>query len=169
MKVFSQVIFKIGINPCVVPPPEVLEHLFKTARKRTGAIPVRGTLNGVQYLQTLVKYDGHWRLYLNGPMLKAAKKKVGDVAAVTIEYDPSDRTVLPHPDFQQAVARDPRAIAAYDDLVPSHQKEINRYLNALKTDRARAKNIEIVMDYLTGKKPKGLHAVLRIKKPRRSR
>ncbi len=161
MKSFSQVIFKVGINPCVVPPPEVLEYVFKQAKKRSGAIPVRGTIHGTQYIQTLVKYAGHWRLYINGPMLKAAKLKNNDVAYITIEYDPSDRTVLQHPEFSKVLARDPRAITAYNALPPSRQKEINRYLNGLKSDTVRTKNIGKVMDHLVGKRSKHTLAILR--------
>ncbi len=161
MKSFSQVIFKVGINPCVVPPEDALEYVFKQAKKRSGPIPVRGTLNRVQYQQTLVKFQGFWRLYINGPMLKSAKLKNNDVAALTIEYDPSDRTVLQHPEFAKVLARDPRAIAAFAALAPSRQKEINRYLNGLKTDSIRTKNIGKVMDFLTGKRSKNTLAVLR--------
>ncbi len=161
MKSFSQVIFKVGINPCVVPADDVMENIFKRAKKRSGPIPVRGTINGAQYIQTLVKYAGFWRLYINGPMLKAAKLKNNDVAAITIEYDPSDRTVLPHPEFAKMLARDPRAVAAFNALAPSRQKEINRYLNNLKTDSIRTKNIARVMDHLVGKKSKHTLAVLR--------
>lgn len=164
MKSFSHVIFKVGINPCVVPPPDVLEYVFKQAKKRSGAIPVRGTINGAQYVQTLVKFSGHWRLYINGPMLKASKRKVNDVASITIEYDPSDRTVLPHPEFSKFLTRDPRAISAFNALSPSRQKEINRYLNNLKTDSIRTKNIGKVMDHLVGKRTRNTLAVLRPKK-----
>jgi hypothetical protein len=161
MKSFSQVIFKVGINPCVIPPEEVVQHILKHAKKRSGPIPVRGTINGAQYIQTLMKFQGHWRLYINGPMLKAAKLKVNDVASITIEHDPSDRTVLPHPEFSKVLGRDPRAIAAFNALPPSRQKEINRYLNNLKTDSIRIKNIGKVMDHLTGKRSKHTLAVLR--------
>ena len=162
MKSFSQVIFKVGINPCVIPPHDVMEYVFKQAKKRSGPIPVRGTINGAQYIQTLVKFGGFWRLYINGPMLRASKRRVNDVAAITMEFDPSDRTILAHPEFAKALARDPRAIAAFESLSPSHRKEINRYLNNIKRDTTRTKNIGIVMDYLTGKKVKSLKAVLRV-------
>lgn len=164
MKVFSHVIFKVGINPCVVPPPEVLEYVFKQAKRRSGAIPVRGTLNGSQYIQTLVKYAGHWRLYVNGPMLKAAKLKNGDVAKVSIEYDPSDRTVLPHAEFAAALKKDAVATSAFALLAPSRQKEINRYLNNIKRDSIRTKNIEKVLRFLSGKRSRHTLAVLRPKK-----
>ncbi len=73
----------------------------------------------------------------------------------------------PHPDFAKAISKDPRAIAAFEALAPSHRKEINRYLNNLKSETVRTKNIGIVFDFLTGKKPKGLLAVLRVQKPKK--
>ena len=161
MKSFSQVIIKVGINPCVIPPEDVLAHIFKQAKKRSGPIPVRGTINSAQYIQTLVKFAGFWRLYINGAMLKASKRRVNDVASITIEYDPSDRTVLPHAEFVKMLARDPRAITAFNALAPSRQKEINRYLNNIKTDSIRTKNIAKVMDHLVGKQSKNTLAVLR--------
>lgn len=164
MKSFSQVIFKVGINPCVVPPPEVMEYVFKQAKKRSGAIPVRGTINGTQYMQTLVKYDGHWRLYINGLMLKAAKLKTNDVASLTIEHDPRDRTVLPHLEFSAALKKDPVAAAAFDLLSPSRRKEINRYLNMLKRDTVRTKNIEKILHFLSGRNTRNALAVLRTEK-----
>ncbi len=164
MKSFSQVIFKVGINPCVIPPQETIEYIFKQAKRRTGPIQVRGTINGSQYIQTLVKFAGFWRLYINSSMLKAAKLKNNDVALISIEFDPSDRSVLPHPEFAKVLARDPRAISTFSALPPSKRKEINRYLNNLKTDSIRTKNIEKVIDYLVGKRSKKTLAVLRPKK-----
>jgi hypothetical protein len=162
VKSFSQVIFKVGINPCVVPPPDVLSYIFKQAKKRKGPIPVRGTINGAQYIQTLVVYLGYWRLYVNGPMLKNAGLRNGDVASITIEFDPSSRIERPHKEFAAALQKSAKATAAFYKLTPSHQKEINRYLNRIKTDATRKKNIGIVMSYLRGEKPSGLHAVLRV-------
>lgn len=164
MKSFSQVIFKIGINPCVIPPEETLRHIFKQAKKRKGPIPVRGTINGAPYKQTLVKYLDFWRLYINGPMLKNAGLKNGDVASVTIEFDPSNRTERAHRDFAAALQTSAKATAAFYKLTPSHQKEINRYLNSSKTEATRSRNIKTVMIYLTGKRPDRLHAILRVPK-----
>ncbi|MEI9935362.1 MAG: hypothetical protein WDM71_11065 [Ferruginibacter sp.] len=44
------------------------------AGKDKGHIPVKGKLDGHAFIQTLVKYSGKWRLYLNGPMRKASIK-----------------------------------------------------------------------------------------------
>jgi hypothetical protein len=105
MKSFSAKIFIIGINPYVLLPENVLQSLFKQAGKDTGAVPVRGTLNGNPFTQTLVKYSGKWRLYLNTPMRKAAVIDVGDIAKVQIEFNPSPPVITMHPSLQQALAK----------------------------------------------------------------
>ena len=75
---FSSKIQIIGVNPYVLLPASVLKNLFKEAGKNKGPIPVRGTLNENPFTQTLVKYSGRWRLYLNTPMRKAAGIDEGD-------------------------------------------------------------------------------------------
>lgn len=71
MEQFSARIYIIGVNPYVLLPAKTLKAIFQQAQKSKGPIPVRGTMNGAVYTQTLVKYSGKWRLYLNMPMRKA--------------------------------------------------------------------------------------------------
>jgi hypothetical protein len=161
---FSQKIFKIGINPCVVPPEKVLRHILSAAGKDKGPIPVRGTINSAPFVQTLVKYQGAWRLYINGVMLRSSGLSNGNTARIDLEFDPQDRTLPTHPLLAKKLGKNRVAKSAFDRLAPHRQKEINRYLASLKTRDALARNLEIVMAYLQGKKPRGLHALLRIKK-----
>jgi hypothetical protein len=62
MQKFSATIYKIGINPVVDPPDGVMTAIFAAAGRRKGPIPVRGRLNGAEFVQTLVRYRGAWRL-----------------------------------------------------------------------------------------------------------
>ncbi len=57
MKPFSAKVLIIGINPYVYLPEAVLSAIFKQAQRNKGPIPVRGTLNGKSFQQTLVKYQ----------------------------------------------------------------------------------------------------------------
>src|ERR1700730_16301803 len=116
---FSAKIFIIGVNPYVLLPPAVLAELFKQAGKDKGPIAIHGTLNGHKYIQTLVKYSGKWRLYLNTPMRKAAKIDVGDIAKVTIKFDPRERTIAMHPKLQLAFSKNKKAKGVFDKLSPS--------------------------------------------------
>lgn len=151
MHIFSAKIFKIGINPYVLLPAAVLKEIFKQASKNKGPIPVRGELNGHAFIQTLVKYSGKWRLYLNGPMRKAAGIDVGDMAEVKIEFDPGPREISMHPKLKAALEKNKKAKTAFSKLPPSRQKEILRYIGFLKTEETVDKNIKRAIGFLSGK------------------
>jgi hypothetical protein len=161
MERFTAKILKIGINPYVGVPEGVLNTLFQQADKNKGPIPVRGTLNGKRFKQTLVKYQGAWRLYLNTQMRQDAGIDVGDDATVEIEFDPEPRIVPIHPKFARALSKNREANVAFETLAPSRQREILRYLNSMKTEESLVRNIEKVIQYLSGKRPQGLSALMR--------
>jgi len=151
MNSFSAKIYKIGINPYVLIPAEELKQIFKQASKDKGPIPVRGELNGHPFIQTLVKFSGKWRLYLNGPMRKAAGIDVGDMAEVKLEFDPGPREISMHPKLKIALDKNKKALAAFSKLPPSRQKEILRYIGFLKTEESVDKNIKRAIGFLSGK------------------
>ena len=138
---FNATIYKLGINPVVDPPERVMKSLFSRAGRTKGPIPVRGKLNGAEFRQTLVKYSGSWRLYVNGVMLKASGTKVGDEVRVDIEFDPSPPEVRMPDALANALRADPLARGAFYSLAPSRRKEILRYIGSLKSDEAIEKNI----------------------------
>lgn len=59
MHSFSATIEIIGVNPYVEIPEDILQSLFDSAKKSSGPIPVKGTLNGHTFIQTLVNIKGH--------------------------------------------------------------------------------------------------------------
>lgn len=87
MRRFSANIGIIGINPFVELPEKVLAAVLKAAGKDKGPIRVRGTINGDPYRQTLLRYKGEWRLYINGFMLKNSPRRIGEKIVVEIEFD----------------------------------------------------------------------------------
>ena len=134
----------------VLLPENVLQKVFLQANKQKGPIPICGTLNGHPYIQTLVKYAGHWRLYLNTPMLKATNLDVGDTAKFTIEFDPTDRTIPMHPKLAVALDANKKAKTVFDALPPSRQKEIVRYISALKNEETVDRNVDRAIQFLFG-------------------
>jgi hypothetical protein len=140
----------IGINPFVSVPAKILKEIFSQAGKDRGHIPVRGSVNRKSYKQTLVKYSGEWRLYINTTMLKDSPKRIGEIIAVTIRHDPEDRTIQPHPGFAAALNANKKAKKAFDALPPSRKKEIVRYISALKAPESVNKNILRAIGFLTG-------------------
>lgn len=163
---FSARIFKIGVNPYVSVPVPVLRRLFKDSGKDKSPIPVSGTIDGRPFRQTLVRYKGRWRLYLNTPMRKSAGVDVGDTARFQLEFDPTPR-IEPMPELlAKKLKENKRAMSEYAQLPPSRQKEICRYLNFAKTEATRVKNVQTVIGHLTGKNPKLLRPIMRRKKKR---
>jgi len=84
MKKFSAIIEIIGANPFVFLPERVLAAVLQKAGKDKGPIRVRGTINGDHYRQTLLRYKGAWRLYINGFMLKNSPKRIGEKIVIEI-------------------------------------------------------------------------------------
>lgn len=161
MRSFSQKIVKIGINPCVSPPENVLKTIFKAAENDSGPIPVRGMLGGTPFKQTLVKYGGPWRLYINGLMLHDSGYELGDIAKVSLEYDPVSRVVPMHPKLKAALNKKHAARNVFNALAPYRRKEILRYLHTLTTDESLNRNIHAVIGHLMSKKATGFAAFLR--------
>lgn len=141
----------IGVNPFVWVPAPVLEQIFTAAGKNKGPIPVCGTVNGEKYFQTLVRFDGHWRLYINTKMLKKSPEKIGKILEISIAFDPEERTIVPPPEWIAALEAHPEAREVFNRLTPSRQKEIVRYIASLKSAESTARNINRAIGFLTGK------------------
>jgi len=151
MLTFKARIEIIGVNPYVFIPDKVLRQIFVQAGKDKGKIPVKMIIDGHAFTQTLIKWSGAWRLYLNTPMRKAAQKDVGDTANFEIVYDPRERTVPIHPKFKKALRENKEAKRVFDSLRPSLQLEINRYFSYLKTESTVDKNVVKAIQFLLGK------------------
>jgi len=151
MKKFSAEIHIIGINPFVFVPQEILANLFKKAGKDKGPIPIKGTINQKAYKQTLMKYAGHWRLYINTTMLKNSPKRIGETVEVSINYDPEERSIEMHGKLKTALAENVEAKQVFDGLPPSRRHEIVRYISNLKSDESIDKNVDRAISFLTGK------------------
>lgn len=151
MNKFKATLEIIGINPFVFVPQQILNNIFLKANKNKGSIPVCGTINGKKYNQTLVKYSGEWRLYINTTMLPSSPKKIGEIIEVKIQFDSKPRTIIPHSKLVSALNKHKDAKKNFDSLPPSRQKEIIRYISNLKTEESLVNNIEKAIGFLKGK------------------
>jgi hypothetical protein len=141
----------IGIDPFVSLPDEVLAMIFNEAGRDKGAIPIHGTINDKPYKQTLVKYSGAWRLYINTTMLKNSPKRIGETIEITVDFDTSDRAIKPHPKLEKALMENREAKQKFDGLQPSRKLEIIRYISFLKTEESVDRNIIKAINFLLGK------------------
>ena len=142
----------IGVNPFVFLPSDVLLTIFEQAKRNEGPIPVKGKIDGHNFIQTLVKYSGEWRLYINIPMLKVSKKNVGDVITLHFDFDTAERIIPIHPKLTKALEDNKEAKKTFDNLSPWKQKEIVRYINFLKTEASVDRNVMNAIQFLLGKK-----------------
>jgi hypothetical protein len=116
-----------------------------------GYIPVRGHIAGYLFEQTLVPVkDGPYRLYVNGLMLKGSGATVGDTLTFSIEQSTARRKDETMPDDLRSKLVKARLLSTFEQLTPSRQKEILRYLNYLKTPQAKKRNIDKVLSLLKG-------------------
>jgi len=144
---FTETIEKVDINPCVAVPTQISQ-----AFGRRGYIPVELNLSGTEHLANLVPLGkGNYRLYINGLMLKATGWKVGDRVKIELRLDTNPRIEPMSPALSEALAKRPKTQAIFDNLSPSRQKEINRYLNNLKSPEAINRTITKVIAALEGK------------------
>jgi hypothetical protein len=148
---FRATIEIIGINPFVYLPEDVLEQVFVQANKTKGKIPVKFWIDGHEFQQTLIRYSGNWRLYLNGPMRKAANKDVGDEARFEIVFNPAQTEIPVHPQLKKALGSNKPAMKVFKDLSPSLRQEIVRYIARLKTKESVDRNVQKAINFLLGK------------------
>jgi hypothetical protein len=144
---FSAKIYKVGINPCVKVPFKISEKM--TASK--GYIPIKGTIEGHPFMQTLCAVKGEeFRLYVNGPMLKNSELKVGDKATFEIEQnlEPENRKNIIMPKALKKKLQENGLMENFNALTPYRRKEIVKYLNNLKSKEALERNTKKVLEQL---------------------
>ncbi len=149
-----------GVNPFVRIDARRSRALRPGAR---GPIPVRVRVNDLPPDGALTNLmpagDGTFYLYLNGPIRKVSRTRVGDRVRVALWYDGTYRGGPQHPppeSFLQGLAEDPRARGNWGRLSPSRQKEVLRYLARLKSDDARSRNVRRALRVLAGERERFL-------------
>ncbi len=170
--IFVSQIKLLGVNPYVIPPADVLEFIFKQARKHKSPIPVKGKLNGVWFRQSLVRYRGKWRLYINGQMAKKSKlpftgsvtQIVGQTVEIAVMVDRSPIVYAMIPKLEVELNQNIGARENFDQLTAGRRKEIFRYLGSLKTEDSLDRNIHRVIAHLVGKETDRLYALMHRKK-----
>jgi hypothetical protein len=141
-----------GVNPYVPVTAADAKRLKPNWRR---PLPVRIKVNGQPNppwrINLMPMGDGGFYLYLHGSVRKASGTGVGDVIEVQIQFD-DQYCAGPQPSmadwFETALRSNAAADAGWKQLTPSRQKEIARYLSALKSEAARQRNLRKVLNML---------------------
>jgi hypothetical protein len=110
---------------------------------------VRGTVNGVPYRSSLMKYGGVFHMGVHKATIAEAGVKPGDRVDVEIEVDseplPTDEAPA---DLAKAIAKNKAAKAAWAVLRPSHKREHVKAVLEAKKPETRARRIEKAIEML---------------------
>jgi len=143
-----------GINPYVLVSSSLATSLKPNWRK---PIPVKIRVNGQPkdfwHINMVPKGDGEYYLYLHNDVRKASSTKVGDCVEVEILLDEAYKNGPQH-DMPEALAHflnsHKEALANWESLPPSRQKEVLRYLAGVKSVEAKQRNIDKTIQALSG-------------------
>lgn len=83
-------------------------------------------------------------------MLKNSPKRIGEQIEISIYYDPAKREISIHPKLLEALNENEEANTVFQNLRPSLQHEIVRYIANLKTEESVDKNVLKAIDFLLG-------------------
>ena len=154
--VFTATIKKRGINPYVPVSAQLATQLKENWRK---PLPVLVQVNSKPeppwHINMMPAGDGSFYLYLNGEVLKASNTKVGSQVEIKLQFDADYKPGPVHPMpswFSMALAQNQLAKQGWDELTPSLQKEILRYMVRLKSIEAQNRNTQLAMHVLSGGK-----------------
>ncbi|MGO1243653.1 MAG: YdeI/OmpD-associated family protein [Sphingobacterium sp.] len=84
-------------------------------------------------------------------MLKDSPERIGERVHLSITFNPALPKFTSPVQFKNALAENPQAKKAFENLPPYLQKEINRYLTNLKSQASLASNTERAIAFLLGK------------------
>jgi hypothetical protein len=138
-----------GGNYVVVPPEAVAAAGLKYGAR------VRGTLDGVAYRSSLMRYSGVFHLGVHEATIAAAKVTTGTAVAVTLELDdqPLPTDTVPK-DLAKAINQSAKAKAAWAAESPSHKREHVKHVIEAKQAETRARRIAKTVATLAAKPPK---------------
>ena len=140
---------KQGSEVAAVVAPFDVQKVFGTKAR----VPVRGTINGVEYRSSLMPMGGCHRMVVNRELRQAAKVKAGDTVKVVMERDGAERIVTSPALLKVELKKNKTATANWEKYSYTHRKEMARSITKVKQEETRVRRLAKVMDVLkNGKK-----------------
>jgi hypothetical protein len=123
---------------------------------RKGQVPVRATINGFTFRNSLMPRAGVHILGVGKDILASAAASPGDTVHVELALDDAPRTVTLPADLEAALAQSPSTSQLFTALSYSHKKEYVEWIESAKKPETRLKRIEKAIELLAARKtPKG--------------
>jgi len=123
---------------------------------KKGQIPVRATINGYTFRNSIMPRQGVHILGVGKDILAAAGANTGDTVQVELALDNAPRTVAVPADLETALAHAPAKAETFAKLSYSHKKEFVDWIESAKKPETRANRIEKAVEMIGARKtPKG--------------
>jgi hypothetical protein len=126
-------------------PPAIVEGLGGGGRPK-----VLATVNGYEFRSSIAKMGGSYWLGVSGERRTAAGIEGGQTLDVTVVLDTAERTVTVPDDLAAALAANPAAKAAFDQLSYSHQNQHVLAVESAKKPDTRARRVASTIEKLAG-------------------
>lgn len=134
----------------LVIPDGVVETLGQGKR-----LPVRVTINGYTYRNTVAVYGGQYMIGVAAEHRAKAGIAAGDVIEVELALDTEPRVVVMPPDLAEALAPHAGARERFEKLSYTNQKEMVRSIEDAKADATRLRRIEKAVETLRADEGEG--------------
>jgi hypothetical protein len=116
-------------------------------------IAVAGTINGFAFQNSLMPNgDGTHSMMVGKALQKGAKAAAGDLVAVTMAVDRSERVVDVPPELKRVLSTNKAAAAAFKSLSYSHRKEFAEWIATAKREETRVNRAEKSVAMVIAKK-----------------
>jgi hypothetical protein len=121
-----------------------------------GQVPVRATINGFSFRNSLMPRAGVHILGVGKDILAAAGAATGDTVQVELAFDDAPRIVAVPADLEAALAKMPSHAKAFAALSYSHKKEYADWIESAQKPETRLNRIEKALELIAARKtPKG--------------
>jgi hypothetical protein len=118
-------------------PPEVVEALGKGKKP-----PVKVTINGYTYRNTVAVYGGVYMLGVSAEHREGAGVEAGDEIEVDLELDTEPRVLEIPADLTEALEQEPEAKAYFESLSYSNKRRHVLAIEGAKAAETRQRRIE---------------------------
>lgn len=134
-----------GTTMGFVVPPEIVEALGKGKRP-----PVKVTINGYTYRNTVAVMGGQYMIGVANEHRKPAGVENGGTVDITLDLDTEKREIEPPPELAAALKRDKVAKDAWHKLSYSHKRQHAEAIADAKAEDTRARRVAKAIEMLRG-------------------
>jgi hypothetical protein len=114
--------------------------------------PVVATVNGYQWRTSVARMGGEFLVGLSKEVRHGAGVEAGPEVEVTLELDVAPREVEVPEALAAALATDPEAAVAFDQMAYTHRKEYARWVVEAKKEETRQRRVVQALEMIrTGK------------------